>query len=424
MSLKIIIGVALLAATASTALMAADTFITADSYIDVAKGKTIKNAAILVTDNKIVKVGKQGKMKAPDGATVVNLKGKTLLPGLMDMHVHIDGDAGASFRTDAGSSVARKTVVAVKNAKKTLMAGFTTIRNVGAQGYTVIGVRDGINDGDIVGPRIWATGPALGITGGHCDSNSFAPEMEQVGAAVADGPWAVRAQVRKNIKYGANAIKFCATGGVFSKGTKVGVQQYTFEEMEAIVDETHRRGLIAAAHAHGTSGIKAAIKAGVDSIEHCSFMDKEAIDLAVKHGTYLSCDIYNTEYTLEFGIANGVPMEFINKEKQVGAAQRDSFRRANAAGAKMVFGSDAAIYPHGDNGKQFSRMVKFGMTPMQAIQASTINSAALLQQDKSLGQITAGYMADMIAVDGDPLKDITLLEHVTFIMKDGVIYKK
>jgi imidazolonepropionase-like amidohydrolase len=229
--------------------------------------------------------------------------------------------------------------------------------------------------------------------------------------------------VRENIKYGANTIKVCATGGVFSKGTKVGIQQLTEDEIRAATEEAHMRGFIIAAHAHGTEGIKAAIRAGVDSIEHCSFMDEEAIELAISNGTYLSCDIYNTEYTLAFGEANGVPEENINKEKQVSQAQRDSFKAATLAGAKMVFGTDAAIYPHGDNGKQFSRMVRFGMTPLQAIQAATINSATLLKQESQLGQIAEGYLADIIAVDGNPLDNVSVLESVSFVMKDGKIYK-
>jgi imidazolonepropionase-like amidohydrolase len=284
-------------------------------------------------------------------------------------------------------------------------------------------VRDGINAGEVVGPRIWAAGHSIGVTGGHCDDNFSPPSAKSVAGGVANGPWQVREKVRENIKYGANTIKVCATGGVFSKGTKVGIQQLTEQEIRAAVEEAHMRGLVAAAHAHGTEGIKAAIRAGIDSIEHCSFMDDEAIELALEHGTYLSCDIYNTEYTLAFGEANGVPEENINKEKLVSKAQRDSFRKATMAGVKMVFGSDAAIYPHGDNGKQFSRMVQFGMTPMQAIQAATINSANLLKQD-NLGQIKAGFLADIVAVDGNPIADISLMENVSFVMKDGKIYKR
>jgi imidazolonepropionase-like amidohydrolase len=403
---------------------AQQTLINASAYLDVKNGEIIKNVAVLIDGNKIVQVGKQGKVKTEQGASIINLKGKTLMPGLMDMHVHLNSDAEDNFLAAKGNSVPRQTVKAVKNAKKTLLAGFTTVRNLGASGYSVIGVRDGINAGEVPGPRIWAAGHSISITGGHCDDNFSPPEAKSISGGVANGPWAVRAKVRENIKYGANTIKVCATGGVFSKGTKVGIQQLTEEEMKAAVDEAHLRGLITAAHAHGTSGIKAAIRAGIDSIEHCSFLDDEAIKLALKHGTYMSCDIYNTEYTLEFGAANGVPEENINKEKMVSKAQRESFRRATKAGVKMVFGSDAAIYPHGDNGRQFSRMVTYGMTPMQTIQAATINSATLLQQQGSLGQIKSGYLADIVAVDGNPINNISLMENVTFVMKDGVIYKQ
>ncbi|MCL1080528.1 Xaa-Pro dipeptidase [Shewanella psychromarinicola] len=406
-----------------TPAIAQDTLILADAYIDVAKGKSVNDAAIIVSDNQIIKVTTAANITNKADYNLVDLKGKTLVPGVMDMHVHLSGDAEDNFLESMNYSVPRQTVKAVKNAQKTLLAGFTTVRDLGASGYSVIATRDGIDAGEIPGPRIWAVGHAIGITGGHCDDNFPAPEAHAKAQGVADGPWEVRTKVRENIKYGANAIKVCATGGVFSKGTQVGAQQMTYEELKSAVDEAHLRGLVIAAHAHGTSGIKDAIRAGIDSIEHCSFMDDEAINMALKAGTYLSCDIYNTEYTLAFGAANGVPEANINKEKQVSQAQRDSFRKAVKAGAKMVFGSDAAIYPHGDNGKQFSRMVTFGMTPIQALQAATVNSAALLKQD-NVGQIKAGFLADIIAVDGNPLDNISLMENVTFVMKDGVVYKK
>ncbi|QSX30449.1 amidohydrolase family protein [Shewanella cyperi] len=405
----------------STSLQAA-TYITADAMLDVASGKLIEQPALLVDGDRIVQVGTRSSLAMPQGAGHLDLAGKTLLPGLMDMHVHLSSDAEDNFLEALNYSVPRQTVKAVKNAERTLMAGFTTVRDLGDAGYSVIAVRDGINAGEIAGPRIWSAANALSITGGHCDDNFSAPEMHSVSGGVADGPWAVRTKVRENIKYGANTIKICATGGVFSKGTKVGIQQYSEDELRAAAEEAHQRGMIIAAHAHGTGGIKAAIRAGIDSIEHCSFMDDEAVKLALKHGTFLSCDIYNTEYTLAFGAANGVPEENINKEKQVSQAQRDSFRLAAKAGVKMVFGSDAAIYPHGDNGKQFSTMVTFGMSPLQAIQAATINSASLLQQ-KDLGQLKAGFLADMIAVDGNPLEQISLLEKVSFVMKDGKVFK-
>ena len=419
---KLLVG-AVLAAFGANNAGAQDSYITAAALVDVANGAQQKDVALIVRGNKIIAVGKMADVKMPEGATHIDLAGLTLMPGLMDMHVHLSGDAEASFLGSMGNSVPRQTVIAVKNARKTLMAGFTTVRNLGADGYSVIGVRDGIKAGDIMGPRIFAAGHSIGVTGGHCDNNFAPPEKQDVSGGVADGPWAVRAKVRENIKYGADAIKFCATGGVFSKGTKVGVQQYSQEEMTAIVDEAHLRGLTVAAHAHGTSGIIAAIKAGVDSVEHVSFLDEEGIKLAKERGTYFSMDIYNTEYTLAYGAEIGVPEENIYKERMVSKRQRESFTMATKAGVNMVLGSDAAIYPHGDNAKQLSRMVQFGMVPLQALQAATMNSAAMMKQAE-LGQLKVGFLADIIAVKGNPLEDVTVLEKVTFVMKDGVVYKQ
>jgi imidazolonepropionase-like amidohydrolase len=390
------------------------------SYLDVETGKVHSDVAIVIKDNVISDIVPRNTSFSKD-IEKVKLPETMLMPGFMDMHVHLTKNAEENFLAAKGNSVPRMTVKAVENAKKTLLAGFTTVRNLGAKGYSVIAVRDGINAGEIIGPRIWSAGHSIGVTGGHCDDNFSPPEAHAKSTGVADGPWQIRAKVRENIKYGANTIKVCATGGVFSKGTKVGIQQLTEDEIRAAVEEAHMRGMIAAAHAHGVSGIKAAIRAGIDSVEHCSFADDEAIQMAIKHGTYFSCDIYNTEYTLTYGEQNGVPEENLNKERLVSKAQRDNFRKAVQAGVKMVFGSDAAIYPHGDNGKQFAIMVKFGMTPLQAIQAATINSADLLKQDK-LGQIKSGYFADLVGVKGNPLSDVTLLEKVTFVMKDGVVY--
>jgi imidazolonepropionase-like amidohydrolase len=405
-------------------VVAEDTYITADAMIDVAAGERIENVALVITDGKIAAVGAASDVQKPDGAKHVDLGGLTIMPGMMDMHVHLSGDATTPFFASMGDSVPRQTVIAVRNAKRTLMAGFTTVRDVGASGYSVIAVRDGVNAGDIDGPRIWAVGNALGITGGHCDNNFLPPELGVQSGGVADGPWAVRAKVRENIKYGANAIKFCATGGVFSKGTKVGIQQYSLEEMKAIVEESHMRGVTVAAHAHGANGIKAAIKAGVDSVEHVSYLDDEGVALALEHGTYFSMDIYNTEHTLTYGAENGVPEENLNKERMVSKIQRESFTKATKAGVNMVLGSDAAIFPHGDNAKQLSRMVRFGMTNQQALQATTMNSAALLGRADDLGQLNVGYYADIIAVEGNPLDDVTVLETVSFVMKNGKIYKK
>jgi len=402
---------------------AEELYLTAASMVDTVSGKLVERPAVLVSDGRIVAVGRQGDLEAPASARHIDLGERTLLPGLMDMHVHLSSaDKGVPFLEGMFQSVPRQTVNAVRNANTTLLAGFTSVRNLGAAAFSVVAVRDAIEAGEIDGPRIWASGPSLGVTGGHCDNNFYPPEMDFRSAGVADGPWAIRERIRENIKYGANTIKFCATGGVFSRGTQVGAIQYTFEEMQAIADEAHHRGLVVAAHAHGTEGIKTAIRAGVDSIEHASILDDEAIKLAKKHGTYFSMDIYNTEYTQARGREQGVPEENLAKDAAIAQIQRDGFGAAVKAGVKMVFGSDAAIYPHGDNAKQFSRMVRFGMTEAQALQAATVNAAGLMKRE-DLGAIREGYLADIIAVEGNPLEDITATERVVFVMKDGEVVR-
>ncbi|MCG7533590.1 amidohydrolase family protein [Pseudoalteromonas sp. OOF1S-7] len=400
----------------------ADTLVlNADAALDVKSGKLIRPATVVVEDNTIVSVSRTNRKAHPQDATVIDLAGHTLLPGLFDMHVHLTGDAQVHGYKRLQRTAPRSAITGVRNAKRTLAAGFTSVRNLGAPGYADLALRDAIYDGDVPGPRIFASGPALGITGGHCDNNLFTHEHKVVAAGVADGPWAVRQKVRENIKYGVDVIKFCATGGVLSKGTKVGAQQYSFEEMQALVAEVHLRGLTVAAHAHGTDGIKSAIRAGVDSVEHVSFLDDEAIVLAKKHGTYFSMDIYNTEYILSEGEKAGILPESLDKERKVGGTQRASFSKAVKAGVNMVFGSDGGVYPHGQNGKQFSRMVKFGMNELQALQAATINSATLLKMQDKLGSLEAGKLADIIAVPGNPLEDIRVMETVTLVIKDGKV---
>ena len=408
----------------STAVLAETTVITADRMIDVANGKVVKQAAVIVTDNIITASGRLKDLTVPNEATRIDLGNATLMPGLMDMHVHLTSDATRHGYKRLEVSLPRAAITGVKHAKATLDAGFTTVRNVGAPGFADVALRDAINAGDVVGPRMFVAGPSLGVTVGHCDSNLLPYEYDNYSEGVADGPWEVRKKVRRNIKYGATVIKFCATGGVLSKGTKVGAQQYTFEEMKALIDEAHLRGLTVATHAHGTNGIKAAIKAGVDSVEHVSLLDDEAIDLAKKNGTYFSMDIYVTEYILGEGEKAGILEESLNKERIVGKTQRENFEKAVKAGVNMVFGSDAGVYPHGDNPKQFARMVKFGMTPIQAIQAATINPARLLKQEATLGSLEKGKLADIVAVPGNPLDDMSLMEKVGFVMKDGQIVKQ
>ncbi|NQZ82952.1 MAG: amidohydrolase family protein [Colwellia sp.] len=397
-------------------------FIKAGHLLDVVTGKITNNQVITIDNGIIVNISN----KLPDQtdlSKVIDLSDKFVMPGLMDMHTHVVNNLSKAFYDGYFQSPHRTTIGGIVNAEKTLLAGFTVIRNVGADNYQDVAIRNAINAGEIPGPRMAVSGPALGITGGHCDSNALNHSFKERGQGVANGPWGVREKVRENVKYQVDVIKFCATGGVFSKGTKVGQRQYTQEEMNAIVDEAHTHGRTVAAHAHGTEGIEFAIKAGVDSIEHASFLDKKTIRLAKKHGTFLSMDIYNTEYTLSEGKKNGVPQENIDKEKLVGTRQRESFTAAVKAGVNMVLGTDAGIYPHGDNAKQFSRMTRFGMTPLQAVQSATINSAKLLKWQDKVGQLKKGFFADIIAVDGNPLEDITILENVTFVMKDGKVYK-
>ena len=398
--------------------------LTADRLVDVETGNVINQAAVVIRDKKIMASGQADSITLPAKARTVALGDATLMPGLMDMHVHLTSDATRHGYKRLSVSLPRSTITGVKHASETLMAGFTTVRNVGAPGFADVALRDAIDAGDIPGPRMFVAGPSLGVTGGHCDSNLLPYEYHDTSEGVADGPWEVRKAVRRNIKYGATVIKFCATGGVLSKGTKVGAQQYTFEEMKALIDEAHLRGLTVATHAHGTAGIKAAIKAGVDSVEHVSLLDDEAIALALENGTYFSMDIYVTEYILGEGAKAGILEESLAKERTVGKTQRANFEKAVKAGVNMVFGSDAGVYPHGDNAKQFARMVKFGMTPMQAIQAATINSATLLKQQDSLGSLSAGKYADIIAVAGNPLEDMSKMEKVSMVMKDGQIIKQ
>ena len=400
-------------------------YLTAARMIDPASGRTVQNPALLIEDGVITASATTASLTVPEGTPTIDLGERTLLPGLIDMHTHLTYSA-TKGRGYAGLALAgeRQVIWGVQNAEKTLNAGFTTVRNVGSQGYGVLALRDAINEGEIAGPRMFVSGPPVGIIGGHCsDNNLLPPEYRASGEGVATGPWEMRAKVRQNIKYGVDLIKTCSTGGVFSKGTVLGAAQSTVEELAAIVDEAHARGLKVASHAHGTIGIKNAIRAGVDTIEHASFLDDEAIRMARREGVYLSMDIYNTEYTLSEGERLGVRQEAINKERAVSAAQRESFSRAVEAGLKVVFGSDAAVYPHGDNGKQFSRMVEFGMTPMQAIAAATSLAAEALGKDGELGCVAVGCAADLIAVSGDPLDDIAVLESVEFIMKAGEVYK-
>jgi imidazolonepropionase-like amidohydrolase len=313
-------------------------------------------------------------------------------------------------------------VLQVPHAKATLDAGFTTVRNVGSDAWNDVGLRQAIDEGKIPGPRVVTAAYSFGATGGHCDSTFFPPSMDQKSEFNADSPDEARKAVRTLRKYGAQVIKICATGGVFSHGDEPGQQQMSLAEMKSVVDEAHMQGLKVAAHAHGASGIKDAIRAGVDTIEHASLIDDEGIKLAIQHGAWLSMDIYNTDYTQAEGKKNGVLEDNLRKDRDIGELQRQNFRRAHAAGAKMVFGSDAGVYPHGDNARQFAVMVRYGMTPLEAIRAATINAAQALGKDDR-GSVEAGRYADLVAVQGDPTSDVTLLEHVAVVVKGGEVAK-
>jgi imidazolonepropionase-like amidohydrolase len=286
-----------------------------------------------------------------------------------------------------------------------------------------VALRDAIVAGEVTGPRLVASGPALGITGGHCDNNLLPSEYHYKEAGVADGPWDARAKVREVVKYGADLIKICASGGVLSKGDLPGTPQYTPEEMKAIADEAHRLGRKVAAHAHGTQSIKEAIGAGIDSIEHASLIDDEGVRMAKEHGTFLVMDIYNDDYILAMGEKVGMLPESIEKEKTIGKLQRENFTRAVRGGARMAFGTDGGVYPHGGNAKQFAYMVQYGMTPMQVIQAATVDAAELLGWSDRVGSVEPGKYADLIAVSGDPLADVRALENVGFVMKGGEVVK-
>jgi imidazolonepropionase-like amidohydrolase len=406
----------------STPANAQNTVITGARMLDVLTGKMVDNPAIFVgPDGRITSIADARTVRWSSDVKHIDLGDRTLLPGLIDMHVHLDSPADIGGYRGMEFTDSFWAVTAVGNAKAMLDAGFTTVRNVGASNRNDIGLKQAIENGYAVGPRIVPAGHAIGATGGHCDSTFLPPSLEKAQEGVADSVDGLRYQVRRQRKYGSEVIKICATGGVFSRNTEPGQQQLSEDHMRAIADEAHQWGIRVAAHAHGASGIKAAIKAGIDTIEHASLVDDEGIKLAAARAqpVWFAMDIFNTDYTQAEGAKNGVLEDNLRKDREIAQIQRDNFRKAHKAGVKMVFGSDAGVMPHGTAGGQFKYMVEYGMTPLEAIQAATRNGAQALGRDKDVGAIAVGRFADIIAVDGDPLKDVRELESVDAVVKDG-----
>jgi imidazolonepropionase-like amidohydrolase len=399
------------------------TVIRAGRVLDVRTGALRTNQAIVITGDKITQIVPAAEVAASGDDITIDLPDATALPGLIDMHTHLTFDLNSLGYSGLGISTAREALHGARNAKRTLEAGFTTVRNLGAFDYSDIALRDAINDGDVIGPRIVASGPALGITGGHCDENLLPPAFHFQGGGVADGVEGVQHKVREVIKYGADVIKICATGGVLSKGDDPNASQYTLEEMKAIVADAHRLGRKVAAHAHGAEGVRWASEAGVDSIEHGHLMDDAAIATLKKNGTYLVPTLFLGEYMEKNMDRSDVPEYSKQKMRDVMAAMRKNVGKAFAAGVKVAFGTDAAVYPHGLNAGEFHVYVSLGMTPLAAIQTATINASDLLGAKFNVGTLEPGKFADVIAVDGDPTKDVTILEHVKFVMKGGSVYK-
>ena len=392
----------------------------AGHLLDVKTGKILDNALVTIKGDRIVSVATGA---APGGANVIELPNATLLPGFIDAHTHITFEPNFGYQ-ELGVSIPKEALIGAKNARVTLEAGFTTIRNVGARGFTDVALRDAINEGLVPGPRMLVSGPALSITGGHCDQNLLPFEWHATSEGAADGIEAVQHKVRENIKYGADVIKVCATGGVLSKGDDPRASQYTLEEMKAIVADAHRLGRKVAAHAHGAQGIAWAAEAGVDSIEHGSYIDDNAIRIMKEHGTYLVPTQYLGDWMKENAARIGLPAMYAEKMKTVTAAMRQNITKAIQSGVKIALGTDAAVYPHGLNAHEFEVYTRLGMTPLQSIQSGTLNAADLLGWSDRIGSIEQGKFADIVAVDGDPLKDITLLQHPIMVMKGGVVYKR
>jgi imidazolonepropionase-like amidohydrolase len=397
------------------------TLVRAGRLLDVHTGKEATGQTVIVTGDRIAAIAPTAQTPAQAGDREIDLTRYTVMPGLMDVHVHLTMATNFDPYWELSMTPGKEAIIGVENAKVTLEAGFTTVRNVGANDYTDVALRDEINAGRIPGPHMQVSGPALGITGGHMDENLLPFEYHVTAEGVADGIPAVQQKVRQNIKYGADLIKIGASGGVLSKGDDPQASQYTLEEMQAIVADAHRLGRKVAAHAHGAQAILWASEAGVDSIEHGSYINDEDIRMMKQHGTYLVPTSYLVDWMREFG---HLPELYQQKMIDVGNAMKANHKHAIEAGVKVALGTDAAVYPHGLNAHELEVYVRdYGMTPLRAIQSATVNAADLMGWTDRTGSLDAGKWADLIAVEGDPLADVKILQHVPFVMKAGVVYK-
>src|SRR5881296_1897901 len=398
--------------------------IKAGRLIDPKAGTVLANQAILVEGDRIKEVVPADAVAAhaAPGARVIDLRNGTVLPGLIDCHTHITSDPGDYYEQLFRRSAIDEAVTAHVYARRTLEAGFTTVRNVGAEEFIDVALRNAIDQGLVAGPRMLVSTMPLSATGGHGDVNGFSPYLRFDGfSGIANGVDEIRSKIRFEVKYGADLIKVLASAGVLSEEESVGGPQYTQEELNAVVQEAAMWGKKVAAHAHGAEAIKRAVRAGVASVEHGSLLDDEGIRLMKERGTYLVADIYNDDYIIAEYTRLGFPQKIIEKERLVGRQQRENFKKAVQAGVKIAYGTDAGVYPHGWNAKQFAHMVRWGTTPLQAIQAATVSAADLLGWRDLVGALEPGKFADVIAVIGDPLQDVTLLEHVAFVMKGGEV---
>lgn len=411
----------LILALTPAAAAAESVVVTADRMVDVLSGRMIEEPVVVITDGRIASVVGRGTVRPiiPEGARRIDLPGHTLVPGLIDLHVHLDSSPFYGPYEGLQFTDQFWTAIGVGHAREMLEAGFTTVRNLGSGSYADVAYRQAIGEGRMAGPRIVPAAHALGATGGHCDQTFLPPSMTVSPPGIGNGPQALRDRVREQRRFGAEVIKVCATGGVFSRNTEPGQQQLSEEELRAIAEEAHLWGLKVAAHAHGAEGIKAAIRAGIDTIEHASLIDAEGIALARRHGTWLVMDIFNTEFTQAHGRENGILEDNLRKDREIAQIQRDNFRAAHRAGARIAFGSDAGVMPHGSAAGQLRFMVEYGMTPMEAIQAATSQAALALGREGDVGAIAVGRYGDLIAVPADPIANIRALENVAAVIKGG-----